>query len=180
MVGKLNRLPVEAQRALRQFACMGNSAEFEMLRIVSAGIHRGSARPSLGSGAAGHNLSLGRFVPIPPRSRAGSGLFDDSAGTARRRRICDWDAPRRAHTWEKREEVVFEIVNQLNRGSHLISSIEERERVAGLNLIAGRRAKSSTAYASALKYLGAGNALLTEETWRVQLRARLRDRVRDR
>ncbi len=34
MVGKLNRLPAEAQKALRQFACMGNSAEFSMLRMV--------------------------------------------------------------------------------------------------------------------------------------------------
>ena len=65
----------------------------------------------------------------------------------------------------KREEAIFEIVNQLNRGSHLIASVEERERVADLNLIAGRRAKSSTAYDSALKYLRAGSALLTEETW---------------
>ncbi len=66
---------------------------------------------------------------------------------------------------EKREEAIFEIVNQLNRGSHLIASVEERERVADLNLIAGRRAKASTAYDSALKYLRAGRALLTEETW---------------
>ena len=65
----------------------------------------------------------------------------------------------------KREEAIFEIVNQLNRGSHLITSAEERERVAGLNLIAGRRAKMSTAYDSALKYFRAGSALLTEETW---------------
>src|ERR1700691_4201267 len=66
---------------------------------------------------------------------------------------------------EKREEAIFEIVNQLNRGSHLITSVEDRERVADLNLIAGRRAKLSTAYDSALKYLRAGSALLTEETW---------------
>src|SRR3954454_17845610 len=66
---------------------------------------------------------------------------------------------------EKREEAIFEIVNQLNRGSHLITSVEVRERVAELNLIAGRRAKLSTAYESALKYLRAGRALLAEETW---------------
>jgi signal transduction histidine kinase len=65
----------------------------------------------------------------------------------------------------KREEAIFEIVNQLNRGSHLITSAEERERVADLNLLAGRRAKLSTAYDAALKYLRAGSALLTEETW---------------
>src|SRR5262249_26205566 len=43
--------------------------------------------------------------------------------------------------------------------------VEERERVAALNLIAARRAKTSTAYDSALRYLRAGSALLTEETW---------------
>ena len=37
MVGKLNRLPAETQKALQQFACMGNSAEFEMLRLVYPG-----------------------------------------------------------------------------------------------------------------------------------------------
>jgi predicted ATPase len=62
---------------------------------------------------------------------------------------------------EKLEEGIFEIVNQLNRGSHLIASAEERDRIAELNFIAGRRAKTSTAYTSALKYLTAGRALLT-------------------
>ena len=37
MVGKLNRLPVETQKALQRFACMGNSAEFEMLQMVHQG-----------------------------------------------------------------------------------------------------------------------------------------------
>jgi len=34
MVGKLNRLPVETQNALQQLACLGNSADFAMLRMV--------------------------------------------------------------------------------------------------------------------------------------------------
>ena len=34
-----------------------------------------------------------------------------------------------------------------------------------MNLIAGRWAKTSTAYASALNYLHAGRLLLTDETW---------------
>jgi hypothetical protein len=34
MVGKLNRLPSDTQEALKQFACMGNSAEFEMLAMA--------------------------------------------------------------------------------------------------------------------------------------------------
>ena len=35
----------------------------------------------------------------------------------------------------------------------MITAAEEREQLAELNLIAGRRAKASTAYASALTYL---------------------------
>src|SRR5439155_10320396 len=34
MVGKLNRLPLETQQALQQLACLGNSAEFAILRMV--------------------------------------------------------------------------------------------------------------------------------------------------
>ena len=64
---------------------------------------------------------------------------------------------------ERREEAIFEIVNQLNRGAALISSQDEREQLAELNLIAGKRAKASTAYTSALKYLSAGAALLASD-----------------
>ena len=71
-----------------------------------------------------------------------------------------------AHTPpEKREEAIFEIVNQLNRGAALITSQDEREQLAELNLIAGKRAKASTAYASALNYLIAGAALLADDCW---------------
>src|SRR5207248_3025929 len=34
MVGKLNRLPVETQSALQQLACLGNSADFTMLKMI--------------------------------------------------------------------------------------------------------------------------------------------------
>jgi PAS domain S-box-containing protein len=63
------------------------------------------------------------------------------------------------------EEKIFEIVNQLDRGAALITAPQERVRVAELNLIAGKRAKISTAYASALTYFVAGAALLAEDSW---------------
>jgi PAS domain S-box-containing protein len=65
---------------------------------------------------------------------------------------------------EKREEAVFEIVNQFNRGAALIARQEERDELAELNLLAGQRAKVATAYASALTYLTAGEALLPENS----------------
>jgi predicted ATPase len=65
---------------------------------------------------------------------------------------------------EQLEEAIFEIVNQLNRGAPLIAAREEREQLAELNLVAGKRAKASTAYASALAYLIAGTTL-AEDCW---------------
>jgi len=47
----------------------------------------------------------------------------------------------------------------------LITSRDEREELAEFNLLAGQRAKGTTAYASALTYLTAGAALLPEDTW---------------
>jgi predicted ATPase len=61
---------------------------------------------------------------------------------------------------EKRHEAILEIVNQLNRGLGLITSGDEREQLAELNLTAGRRANASTAFASALRYFTTGRDLL--------------------
>src|SRR6185295_8478201 len=66
---------------------------------------------------------------------------------------------------QKISEGIFDIVNQLNSGSTLVSDGAERERLAALNLQAGQRAKASTAYASASKYLTAGMAALGEDAW---------------
>jgi len=65
----------------------------------------------------------------------------------------------------KLDESIFEIVNQLNRASSLVTAPEEREQLAEFNLIAGKRAHASSAYVSALNYLTAGAALLTEDGW---------------
>jgi PAS domain S-box-containing protein len=69
---------------------------------------------------------------------------------------------------QQREETVFDIVNHLNRGAALITAPDKREQLAVLNLIAGKRAKAATAYASALTYLNAGAALLVEDCWEHQ------------
>ena len=59
--------------------------------------------------------------------------------------------------------MIFEIVSQLNRGANLTISRDEREELAELNLIAGKRARASSAYTSALKYLSKGSPLLADD-----------------
>ena len=68
-------------------------------------------------------------------------------------------------TAEQLEENIFDIVNQFDRGAALISTEREREQVATLNLMAGKRAKAATAYAAALRYFATGRALLGENGW---------------
>jgi diguanylate cyclase (GGDEF)-like protein len=62
-------------------------------------------------------------------------------------------------------EKIFYIVDQLNRGVDLATDTDERIRLAGLNLKAAEKAKSSTAYSSALRYAGTGIRLLPQAAW---------------
>jgi predicted ATPase/signal transduction histidine kinase len=165
MVGKLSRLPLQTQQALQRFACMGNSAEFDVLRTAfqdsSEELHD-HLWEAVRSGLIFRSDDCYRFLHDRVQEAAYSLIPEELRAEAH----LSIGMLLAAHTPPaKIEEASFEIVNQLNRGSHLIISVEERERVADLNLLAGRRAKMSTAYASALKYLRAGSALLTEETW---------------
>ncbi|HEX4164384.1 MAG TPA: AAA family ATPase [Bryobacteraceae bacterium] len=165
MVGKLNRLPVETQNALKQLACLGNGAEFAMLQMLyqdaNEGMH-GRLWEAVRAGLIFRSEGSYRFLHDRVQEAAYSLIPEELRAEAHLRigRLLAAHTPP-----EKLGDGIFEIVNQLNRGSRLITSTEQRERVADLNFIAGRRAKSSTAYASALKYLAAGRALLTDETW---------------
>ncbi|MEG5171534.1 AAA family ATPase [Microcoleus sp. B3-D7] len=69
---------------------------------------------------------------------------------------------------DKRDEKIFDIVNQLNFGLELITYQQEKDELAELNLIAGQKAKVSTAYQPAFNYLQTGINLLTENTWLLQ------------
>ena len=165
MVGKLTRLPVETQAALQQLACLGNVAEIAMLSIV-LGKSNEEVRSDLWDAV---RLELvehleGSYKFIHDRvQEAAYSLIPERLRAEAHLRIGRLLA---AHTpAEKREEAIFEIVNQLNRGAALITSRDEREQLAELNLIAGQRAKATTAYASALTYLTAGAALLPEDSW---------------
>ncbi|MEH2127675.1 AAA family ATPase [Nostoc sp.] len=68
---------------------------------------------------------------------------------------------------------IFDIVNQLNEGSQLITKQSERDNLAKLNLQAGKKAKASTAYQPALIYLETGLELLKSNSWENQYKLTL-------
>jgi len=63
------------------------------------------------------------------------------------------------------ESSIFDIVNQLNEGVEIITQASEKYELAQLNLIAGKKAKVSTAYKAAVKYFTLGRKLLSEDSW---------------
>ncbi|HEY9851876.1 MAG TPA: AAA family ATPase [Leptolyngbyaceae cyanobacterium] len=69
---------------------------------------------------------------------------------------------------KEREEKIFDIVNQLNMGVELITDPAERNELVKLNLMAGSKAKTSTAYGVAIDYFQVGIKLLTTESWETQ------------
>jgi PAS domain S-box-containing protein len=165
MVGKLTRLPVQTQAALQQLACLGNIAKITMLSVV-LGKSEDDVRSDLWDAVrlelVEHLEDSYRFIHDRVQEAAYS-LIPERLRTEAHLRVGRLLG---AHTpAEKREEVVFEIVNQLNRAAALITSRDEREQLAELNLLAGQRAKATTAYASALIYLTAGEVLLPENPW---------------
>ena len=165
IVGKLTRLQAGTQEALQQLACLGNSADLTTLALV-----RGTSEEQLHADLwEAVRLELierldgaYRFLHDRVQEAAYSLIPEPSRADAHLRigRLLVAHTPR-----DQREEVIFEIVNQLNRGVALISSPDEREELAELNLMAGKRAKNATAYASALTYLTAGRTLLPEDSW---------------
>jgi PAS domain S-box-containing protein len=165
MVEKLSRLPDATQDTLKQFACLGNRAAVATLTLV-----HGGAEPAL-------------HADLWEAARAGLVLRADGAYTFLHDRV--HEAAYSLIPEARRPEIhlrigrllldllpasetagaIFDIVNQFNRGAALISDDGERQRIVTLNLMAGRRARSSTAYSSARNYLDQAIALLSADAW---------------
>ncbi|MDB5866399.1 MAG: multi-sensor signal transduction multi-kinase, partial [Betaproteobacteria bacterium] len=167
MAGKLRRLSASTQEALKQLACLGNIAEIATLTRVhgeTAEAMHAALREAVHAGLVCRLESAYKFLHdriqqaayslIPESQRA---EFHLRTGRAL---LADMTADELA-------EHLFDVANQLNRGAALLID-DEKVHVAMIDLRAGRKAKLSTAYASAREYFSAGMALLDERHWSTQ------------
>lgn len=165
---KLSRLSEPAREILKRLACLGNTAEIDTLSLLHGesgaegalweGVRAGVIFRTNGDYAFVHDrVREAAYTLIPEDKRAAMHI-----GIARA--IASQTVP------DRLEEKAFEIVNQFNRGAALITTPQEREFAATLNLMAGKRAKKSAAYGAAAAYLTAGRALLDEDRWTRQYR----------
>jgi PAS domain S-box-containing protein len=165
MVAKLIRLPADTQKALQLLACLGNVADIAMLSIVLGTPEQQvqtALWPAVRQELIERVAGVYRFGHDRIQEAAYSLVLEALQAEVHLRigRLLAAHVP-----VDKREEAIFDIVNQFNRGTALITSRDEREQLSELNLLAGKRARASAAYASALRYLTTGAALLSEGAW---------------
>jgi PAS domain S-box-containing protein len=165
MVERLARLPLETRTVLQRLACLGNSAEFSRLAMIHESSEedlRSHLQEALRTELVLYAEGSCRFLHDRVHEAAYSLIPEDQRAEAHLRigRLLVTHLPP-----EQRDDAIFEIVNHLNLGAQLITTDEEREQLAELNLAAGKRAKASSAYASALRYLTAGATLLPDDAW---------------
>jgi PAS domain S-box-containing protein len=165
MAAKLSRLPPATRKALGQLACLGNVAETTTLTLVHGGAEEAmhaALWEAVRSGLVVRSDSTYTFLHDRIQEAAYARIAEDERAIAHLRIgrvLAERTIP------EALEENIFDIVDQFDRGAALITSQDEREQVAELNLMAGKRAKAATAYAAALRYLTAGRTLLAEIGW---------------
>jgi PAS domain S-box-containing protein len=176
MSGQISRLPIALQTILRLAACLGHQFERGILAQIA---DRPSAEIATQVEAA---VQLGLLLLVHEVGEEAS---------AERHRMYRWSHDRvqqaaysllapdekiRVHLRIGRVLVaakpdnrvtgtVFEIVSHLNPAVALIGDSQECRQLAGLNLMAARRAKRATAYSAARNYAALAVDLLPPSPW---------------
>jgi predicted ATPase/signal transduction histidine kinase/tRNA A-37 threonylcarbamoyl transferase component Bud32 len=188
MVNKIQRLSEPTQQVLQLAACVGNRFNLEILAVVNEKSPSATAVDLWEALRAGLILPLSDTYKIPQLlNQSELATYCDTAVQVDYKFL--HDRVQQAayslipigqqqqvhlkigklllHNTEKAqlEEHLFDIVNHLNAGSSLIVEPAERYELAELNLKAGQRAKSSSAFVTALKLLETGMSYLPENSW---------------
>jgi predicted ATPase/signal transduction histidine kinase len=162
MAGKLRAMPAPTQEALRIAAALGSSSRGAILALVLGRDPEPLLSPAIEDGLISRADTAFRFSHDRVEEAAYS-LTPEPVREAlhlRIGRLLLRDTPP-----ESLDAHIFELCGHLDRGAALMTSAQEREHVAELNLRAGLLAKASAAYGSALPYLKSGRALLPESCW---------------
>ena len=177
MAAKLKRFSATTQEALKQLACLGNVAEIATLTLVHGeteeamhsalweAVHAGLVfREESACKFLHDRIQQAAYTLIPEEQRAEVHLRIGRTLLG-------------SMTADELAEHLFDVANQLNRGTALVIDRDEKAQVATIDLRAGRKAKASAAFASACVYLAAGMALLDERDWGSQYELMFRLRL---
>jgi PAS domain S-box-containing protein len=168
MAAKLQRFSSTTQEALKKLACLGNVAPVATLALVHGkteeAIHE-ALLEAVHAGLVFREDNAYRFLHDRIQQAAYSLIPDEQRADVHLRIGRGLLA---SMTAEELAEHLFDVANQFNRAATLLADRDEKPQVATIDLRAARKAKASTAYASACAHLAAGMALLDEGDWSSQ------------
>ncbi len=188
MVGKIQKLSESTQQILKLAACINNRFNLNVLALVSEQSPTQTAANLWEALLAGLILPLGDTYKIPQVLQQSEletfcttalqvdyKFLHDRVQQAAYSLIPE-EQKQQVHlkvgqlllrntSLIQLEEYIFDIVNHLNLGQALITETNDRYELAELNLLAGRRAKSSSAFETALKLVKVGMNCLPEQSW---------------
>lgn len=180
LLKKLQSLPEETCEVMKQAACIGNRFELETLAAVCGKSLEETAAclmPSVLEGLVLTTANQEENLPAtyPEMESAVFEFLHDRVQQAVYSLIME-DEKKEKHFAIGRvllqnticsslEENILSIMDHFNRSLELIYDPAERMELAGYNLLAGRKAKASAAYASAMQYFRCGKTLLSDTAW---------------
>ena len=183
MVSQIQKLQLKTQNVLKLAACIGDKFTLDVLAIVNNKSQFETANDLWEALQAGLIQPLSEAYKVPllldiensyklpsERIKVSYRFLHDRVQQAAYSLIAE-EEKKATHlkigrlllqntTREEQHENIFDLVNQLNYGTELLTLDAEKYQLAELNLIAGQKAKASTAYESAVKYLNVGLGLL--------------------
>ncbi|MEG5159251.1 AAA family ATPase [Microcoleus sp. AT3-A2] len=181
MANKIKTLSYSAQKILRLAACIGNQFDLPTLSIINETSQKETADELWNAIQSGFILPLGDDYKFLKTNRDTKELkitykfAHDRIQQAAYSLIPPHD--KQAVHWkvgqlllentppQVLQQKIFDIVNQLNFGIETIDIQLERDKLAQLNLIAGKKAKASAAWKPAWNYLRIGINCLSADSW---------------
>jgi len=176
MIGQLQKLPESTQQVLCLAACIGAEFDLNTLSIIcekapqeifSYLVRAVQSGLILPTSELDNNLLIQDYKFLHDRvQQAAYVLIADEQQQAVHLKIGRLLLHNTSA--EALSEEIFKIVDHLNFGVGLVTQQLERAEIAKLNLMAGQKAKSATAYSATVEYLNTGIKLLSADNWQNQ------------
>jgi predicted ATPase/tRNA A-37 threonylcarbamoyl transferase component Bud32 len=176
MTNKIDKLPKKTSTVLQLAACIGNQFDLSLLAIIydpDKNEILSTLRPAITEGLI-YPLDE-NYKHLDTAERAKFKFLHDRVQQAAYALIDEKD--RLLIHWqigylllnntppEALDSHIFDIVNHLNLGMDFAQNEINKQQIVQLNLLAVKKAKSSTAFQAALKYARIATSLLNQAAW---------------
>lgn len=164
-LNKLRSLPEETLEIMKWAACIGGKFSIDTLSAVSGTSLEEAAellKPAVDDGLVLDVPGQMEFLHDWVQQAVYSLLSDEEK---KQRHIAIGRLLLETTAGDSWGDKIMSIMDHFNRSLALIDDPEEKLKLAEYNLLAGRKAKASAAYASALQYFRCGKALLPDDAW---------------